>query len=102
AALFYRRYRLARILVIAEAAFLLGSWGLSQYPYIIPPHFTIANSANEPGVILALIIAIACGLVILLPSLYYLFSVFKLSYPVPGLKKEAAQTASRQRENAIR
>ena len=36
AALFYRRYSLARILIILETAFLLGSWGLSQYPYIIP------------------------------------------------------------------
>lgn len=103
AALFYRRYRMARLLIIAEAAFLLGSWGLSQYPYIIPPHFTIANSANEPGVILALIISIACGLVILLPSLYYLFSVFKLPYPVPGLKRETAQAAeNRQKENVAR
>jgi len=25
---------------------------------------------------------------ILIPSLYYLFSVFKLSVPAPGLKKE--------------
>ncbi len=102
AALFYRYYRIARALIIAEAAFLLGSWGLSQYPYIIPPQFTIANSANEPGVILALIISIVCGLIILIPSLYYLFSVFKLSYPVPGLKKEAAQKASRQKEKATR
>ena len=91
AALFYRYYRIARVLIIAEAAFLLGSWGLSQYPYIIPPQFTIANSANEPNVILTLIIAIACGMVILIPSLYYLFSVFKLPYPVPGLRKETAQ-----------
>lgn len=103
AALFYRRYHIARVLIIAEAAFLLGSWGLSQYPYIIPPQFTIANSANEPGVILTLIIAIACGLVILLPSLYYLFSVFKLPYPVPGLNKKTTRAIeNRQKENVAR
>lgn len=86
-ALYVKRYRIARVLIIGETAFLLGSWGLSQYPYVIPPQATIANSANEPSVILMLLITIACGLVILLPSLYYLFSVFKLPYPAPGLRK---------------
>lgn len=90
AALFFRRYGTARLLIIAEAAFLLGSWGLSQYPYIIPPHVTIDNAANDPTVIVTLLVAIGLGLLILLPSLYYLFSVFKLPYPVPGLRKTAA------------
>lgn len=93
ATLFYRRYRIARVLIIAETAFILGAWGLSQYPYIIPPHFTIANSANDSNVIVTLLIAIVIGLIILLPSLYYLFSVFKLPYPVPGLRKEAHKEA---------
>jgi cytochrome d ubiquinol oxidase subunit II len=83
--LYVRRYRLARILIILETAFLLGSWGLSQYPYIIPPHLTIDNTANDPNVISALIICILIGLVLLVPSLYYLFSVFKLPYPVAGV-----------------
>lgn len=93
AALFTQRYRIARLLVIAETAFILGAWGLSQYPYIIPPHFTIANSANEPAVISQVLIALGLGMLILIPALYYLFSVFKLSYPVPGLRKEARQKA---------
>lgn len=92
AALFYRKYDLARILIILEAAFMLGSWGLSQYPYVIPPYATIDNSANEDNVIVALLIAIGIGLIILLPSLYYLFSVFKLPYPVPGLRRREART----------
>ncbi len=88
ASLLLRRYRVARVLIILETAFLLGSWGLSQFPYIIPPNVTISNAANEPSVILALLISIAIGMAILIPSLYYLFSVFKLSVPAPGLKKE--------------
>lgn len=86
--LYWRRYRLARAAIILETAFLLGSWGLSQYPYIIPPHVTIANSANDPAVIIALLIAIGIGMVLLLPALYYLFSIFKLSYPAPGRAAE--------------
>jgi cytochrome d ubiquinol oxidase subunit II len=86
--LYLRRYRLARMMIILETAFLLGSWGLSQYPYLIPPYVTIANSANDPSVILALLISIGVGMAILLPSLYYLFSVFKLEVPTPGAVKE--------------
>ena len=88
ALLFFRRYGLARLAIIGEVAFLLGSWGLSQYPYIIPPHVTIANAANDPSVIGALVVCMLIGMALLLPSLYYLFSVFKLSAPVPGLIKK--------------
>lgn len=87
--LYRRRYGLARVVIILEVAFLLGSWGLSQYPYLIPPRVTIANSANDPSMILALLISIAIGMAILLPSLYYLFSIFKLPYPVPGKTAES-------------
>jgi cytochrome bd ubiquinol oxidase subunit II len=99
-ALFVRRYRLARILIIAEAAFLLGSWGLSQYPYIIPPHYTIDNSANQTSVIVTLLIGIGIGLLILIPSLYYLFSVFKLPYPAPGIRPEVEKEIKRKAEAA--
>ncbi|GAC1387503.1 MAG: cytochrome d ubiquinol oxidase subunit II [Ktedonobacteraceae bacterium] len=88
ASLFVKRYRLARALIILEAAFMLGSWGLSQIPYIIPPHVTIDNAANDPNVILILLLCTVIGMLIVLPSLYYLFSVFKLQAPAPGLKKD--------------
>ena len=88
ASLFFRKYSLARLLIILESAFLLGSWGLSQYPYIIPPHVTIDNAANEPNVIVALLISIGIGMILILPALYYLFSVFKLPLPAPGVEKK--------------
>jgi cytochrome d ubiquinol oxidase subunit II len=86
ATLYTRYYSTARILIIAETAFMLGAWGLAQYPYIIPISYTISNSANDPNVINAVLIGIACGMTILIPSLYYLFSVFKLPYPAPGVQ----------------
>jgi cytochrome bd ubiquinol oxidase subunit II len=92
--LFMRHYQLARALIIAEAAFMLGAWGLAQFPYIIPPHATIANSSNDPAVIGTLLVCVAIGMVILIPSLYYLFSVFKLPYPVPGLRKGGSEEAT--------
>lgn len=100
ASVFFKRYRTARILIILEAAFLLGSWGLSQYPYIIPPDITITNAANDPNVILILLISIAIGMVILLPSLYYLFSVFKLPYPAPGKTEEVEEVGKQGSSNS--
>jgi cytochrome d ubiquinol oxidase subunit II len=91
ALLFWHRYNLARLMIVLETAFLLGSWGLSQYPYIIPPHVTIDNSANDPNVILTLVIAIGIGMALLLPSLYYLFSVFKVPVPAPGVVNQTGQ-----------
>ena len=88
--LFMRHYRFARVFIVAETAFMLGAWGLAQFPYIIPPRATIDNSANDPSVISILLVCIAIGMVILIPSLYYLFAVFKLSYPAPGLRRGVA------------
>ncbi|HWS83460.1 MAG TPA: hypothetical protein VN207_04300, partial [Ktedonobacteraceae bacterium] len=82
-------YRAARVLIIAETAFMLGAWGLAQYPYIIPVDYTIDNSANAANVITAVLIALVCGMIIVIPSLYYLFSVFKLPSPAPGLQRHA-------------
>jgi cytochrome bd ubiquinol oxidase subunit II len=90
--LYLRRYSLARLMIIAEVAFLLGSWGLSQYPYIIPPYVTIDSAANDPSVITALVICIFIGMAILLPSLSYLFYVFKLGVPVPATAKKGDET----------
>ena len=87
--LYTRHYSMARVLIIAEVAFMLGAWGLAQYPYIIPIDYTISNSANAPNVITAILIGLACGMIIVIPSLYYLFSVFKLPYPAPGVQRSA-------------
>ncbi|HEX3643254.1 MAG TPA: cytochrome d ubiquinol oxidase subunit II [Ktedonobacteraceae bacterium] len=87
--LYARYYRTARVLIIAETAFMLGAWGLAQYPYIIPVDYTIDNSANAANVITAVLIALACGMIIVIPSLCYLFSVFKMPYTAPGLQRYA-------------
>jgi cytochrome d ubiquinol oxidase subunit II len=99
-ALFMQRYQLARVLIIAETAFMLGAWGLAQFPYIIPPHATIDNASNDPAVISILLVCLAIGMIIVIPSLYYLFSVFKLSYPVPGLRKDVAEDGRQEAETA--
>jgi cytochrome d ubiquinol oxidase subunit II len=77
AALWQRRYRLARVAAPIQAVLILGGWALCQYPYVLPPDLTIAGAA-APDVTLELVLAaLALGFVVLVPSLVYLFRVFK-------------------------
>ena len=77
AALWLRRFQWARVAVIAEVSFILMGWGLAQFPNLITPDVTVYNSAAPPVTLRLLIVALGTGAVILLPSLYYLFHVFK-------------------------
>lgn len=87
-------YRAARLLVAAETACILAAWGLAQYPYLIIPDVTLKNAAVPNSVLTATIIASAAGMLILLPSLWYLFHIFKAVRPTRA-KLTAAQLAER-------
>jgi cytochrome d ubiquinol oxidase subunit II len=76
-ALWFRRYKLARVAAAAQVSLILWGWAVAQYPYLVPPDLTIADTA-APAVTLKLVLgALAVGAVLLIPSLYYLFRVFK-------------------------
>jgi cytochrome d ubiquinol oxidase subunit II len=75
--LWRRRYRLARVAAAAQVSLILWGWGLSQYPYILPPDLTVLDAAAPPATLRLALGALALGAVVLLPSLYYLFRVFK-------------------------
>ncbi|MBV8693883.1 MAG: cytochrome d ubiquinol oxidase subunit II [Ktedonobacteraceae bacterium] len=87
AALFFGYYRIARPLIIAETAFLLGSWGVSQFPYLIPPDLTIDKAAGAPSTELVLLIGIIIGMLIIIPSIFYLFYIFKFQGSMGVLEK---------------
>lgn len=76
-ALWYRRYVLARVAAAVQVSLILWGWGLAQYPYLIPPDLTIEQTAAPAATIRLVLIALAAGAVILLPSLWYLFRIFK-------------------------
>ena len=77
AAVWRRRYRLARLLAMAQIAFIVAGWGLAQFPFLIEPDLTFANSAAPDSVLRALVEALAAGTVLLFPSLWYLYRIFK-------------------------
>jgi len=76
-ALLRRRFRLARAAVVGQASLLLLGWGLAQYPYLIYPDVTFANAAAPEATLRFVLVAIPIGMAMLLPSLWFLFHVFK-------------------------
>jgi cytochrome d ubiquinol oxidase subunit II len=77
AALLLGSLRLARLGVAAETACILAAWAVAQYPYLIIPNVTISNAAVPRSVLIAVTIASVAGMLVLLPSLWYLFRIFK-------------------------
>jgi cytochrome d ubiquinol oxidase subunit II len=76
-ALARRCYRLARVAAIAQVALIIVGWGLAQRPFVVAPDLTIA-AAQAPRATLALLLpVVVVGMVLLVPSLYWLFRVFK-------------------------
>lgn len=77
AALWRRRWGLARAAAGAQVSLILWGWALAQYPMLLPPDLTIGEAA-APAVTLRLVLgALGLGAVVLFPSLAYLFRVFK-------------------------
>jgi len=77
AAVWKRRYRLARVLAMTQIALIIAGWGLAQFPFLIGPDLTFANAVAPDSVLRVLVVALAAGALLLFPSLWYLFRVFK-------------------------
>ena len=84
AALWYRRFRLARIGVGLQVSLIFWGWPMAQYPLLVPPDLTIERAAAPDATLRLVLIALAAGGVVLLPSLWYLFRIFKAVPADPG------------------
>ena len=84
AALARRAWPVARFGAAIQVSLILWGWGLSQYPYILPPDLTIAATAAPPVTLRLALGAVAIGAAVLLPSLAYLFRVFKQRPAAPA------------------
>jgi cytochrome bd-type quinol oxidase subunit 2 len=69
-----KRWSLA---AIGQVTLILVGWCLAQYPNLVTPDVTV-NNAHAPEVTLRLLVlALGAGAIILLPSLGFLFHIFK-------------------------
>lgn len=76
-AVWARRYRLARAAAVGQVAALIVGWALAQYPYVLYPDVTLAGSAAPVSTQLFILWSLVPGALVLAPSLWYLFRVFK-------------------------
>jgi cytochrome d ubiquinol oxidase subunit II len=86
AALWFRRYRLARMGVGLQVSLIFWGWPLAQYPFLLPPAFTVENSAAPETTLRLILIVLALGAIIVLPALWYLFQIFKTVPADPGAR----------------
>jgi cytochrome d ubiquinol oxidase subunit II len=77
AALGWRRFAVARIAAAGEVVLILIGWSLAQYPNLITPDVTVENACAPAATLRLLVLALAAGAVVLLPSLVFLFRLFK-------------------------
>jgi len=76
-ALWSRKFYLARIAAVAQVTFILVGWGLAQFPHLVTPDVTLQNAAAPESTLKLLLLALGAGAIVLLPSLIYLFQIFR-------------------------
>lgn len=80
AALRQASVRLARIAAVGQVACVVGGWALAQYPFIVYPDMSVTDAAGPASTLRFVLYSLPFGLAILLPSLWWLFRVFKGEY----------------------
>jgi cytochrome d ubiquinol oxidase subunit II len=68
-----RRFGPARASAAAAVAAMTVGWALAQSPYVLPGELTLEEAAASDGVLAALVVSLAIGFLVLVPSLAYLY-----------------------------
>jgi cytochrome d ubiquinol oxidase subunit II len=86
-----RRYGWARVSAALAVAAIVAGWGIAQRPQLLPG-LTIEQAAAGHSTLVALLVALALGALLLVPSLGFLFALVlggRLDKPRPGGKDAA-------------
>ncbi|MGH2355495.1 MAG: cytochrome d ubiquinol oxidase subunit II [Chloroflexota bacterium] len=97
-AMWRRHFHWARVLGVGQVVLLLTGWALAQWPYIIYPDVDLRRAAAPDATLRAVVWTLPFGLGLLVPSLWFLFAVFKGRNPAPtdepaGVKRPYARRA---------
>lgn len=79
--LWKRRFPWARISAATQVGFIVLGWAASQYPYLVVPDLTLQEAAASPQVLRLLLVALAVGLITVVPSIVLLLRVFQARPP---------------------
>jgi len=69
--------RAARVFAVAQTVLMLLGWGLAHRDYLIYPQVPLTWAMAPPSTLVFMLIAIPCGAVLLVPSMWLMFRVFK-------------------------
>jgi cytochrome d ubiquinol oxidase subunit II len=72
-----RRFTLVRITAAITVAAVLWGWGAAQYPHVLLPGMTIGQAAAPRATLQATLASVIVGMVLLIPSLTWLFVLFQ-------------------------
>ncbi|WP_329238670.1 cytochrome d ubiquinol oxidase subunit II [Actinoallomurus sp. NBC_01490] len=75
--LLLRHYATARGTAALAVAAVLWAWAAAQYPLLLPPDVTVTRAAADPAVLHATLASVVVGMVLLVPSLLWLFALFQ-------------------------
>ncbi|MEA2284885.1 MAG: cytochrome bd ubiquinol oxidase subunit [Solirubrobacteraceae bacterium] len=68
-----RRFNAARFTSAGAVAAITVGWVLGQSPYLLPPRLTLDQAAAPNATLTTLVIGLAAGAILLVPSLTYLY-----------------------------
>ncbi|MEV8612650.1 cytochrome d ubiquinol oxidase subunit II [Amycolatopsis sp. NPDC051373] len=63
----------ARVLAVVAVACIILSWGIAQWPYLLPETLTIAAAAAPTGTQTAMLVAVGLAVLIVLPGFVLLY-----------------------------
>ena len=75
--LWIRRYKVARVCAAAQVTLILLGWAFAQFPNVVEPDMTLWSAAAPQITLQLLLGALVAGALLLFPSYYYLFRIFK-------------------------
>jgi cytochrome bd ubiquinol oxidase subunit II len=63
----------ARVLAVVAVACIIGSWGVAQWPFLLPTSVTLSAAAAPAGTMTALLVAVGVAVVLVLPGFVLLY-----------------------------
>nr|QKW93721.1 cytochrome BD ubiquinol oxidase subunit II [Vitiosangium cumulatum] len=95
ALLLARRFWPARVAAAAQVGLIVVGWAASQYPYLVVPDLTLQEASAPESSQRALLVALAVGAALILPSLLLLLRVFSPTLLPPVGEKARPGPSSR-------
>jgi cytochrome d ubiquinol oxidase subunit II len=63
----------ARVLAVLAVGCVIGSWGVAQWPYLLPESLTVADAAAPSGTLTALLVAVGVAILVVVPGFVLLY-----------------------------